>query len=331
MQRFSSSIDLLVEHLNFLIQRKTIDMKKTVALLSFLLLTCLFLSAQIIPNDDMEEWQDFPQDKVGPIGWITTNQTSNNYSRNFINQSTNAYSGNYAMQMVNHVVGNGACYSSSLRLGNFDANDPTAEGIPFSQRPTGMSFYYTFHGHYAFDSLLMGSAILGHAKIQLKKWDDATNDFIIVGEGVKYFGKNDNTTEFLYTELEIQYYLDDDPEFLEISFKNPCDNDTLTEFTIDVVELRGLNPTNINETTPLSEINVFPNPAQDILTFESVLENGKNTFIQVFDMQGRMMEQFNFIGNQNRIDVSDWGNGMYFYQISTEGEKIKSGKFSILK
>ncbi|MFK8010281.1 MAG: T9SS type A sorting domain-containing protein [Saprospiraceae bacterium] len=306
-------------------------MKKIISLLSFLSIISIITSAQIIPNTDMEDWQELSQNKVAPIGWITTNQTSNNFSRTFINQSTNSYSGDFALQMVNHIVGNGACYSSSLRLGNFDPDNPTAEGIAFSQRPTGMSFYYTFHGHYLFDSLFMGSPILGNAKIQLKKWDDATNEFMIVGEGTKYFGKNDNTTEFEYAEVNIQYYSADDPEILEISFKNPCDNDSLSEFTIDVVELRGLNSTNINETSPLSEINVFPNPAKDLLTFESVLESDKNTSIQIFNMQGKLMSQFNFLGNQQRVDVSNWSNGMYFYQISNEREKLKSGKVSILK
>ncbi|MFK7774453.1 MAG: T9SS type A sorting domain-containing protein [Saprospiraceae bacterium] len=306
-------------------------MKKTIALLSFLLLTCLITFAQVIPNDDMEDWKELSQNKVAPIGWITTNQTSNNFSRTFINQSTNSFSGDYAMQMVNHIVGNGACYSSSLRLGNFDPDNPTAEGMAFSQRPTGMAFYYTFHGHYAFDSLFLGSPILGYAEIQLKKWDDNTNDFIIVGEGKKYFSKDDNTAEFEYAEVAIEYYSEDAPEVLEISFKNPCDNDSLSEFTIDLVELRGLNPTNINETTPLSEINVFPNPAQDALTFESVLGIEKNTIVQVFDLQGKLMNQFNFSGNQQRIDVSNWSNGMYFYQILNDGEKIKNGKVSIIK
>lgn len=313
------------------LNKNQLVMKKTIALFSFLLLTSLITFAQHIPNDDMEDWQEFSQNKVGPNSWITTNQTSNNFSRTFINQSTNAYSGDYAMQMVNYIPGNGACYSSSIRLGNFDPNDPTAEGIAFSQRPSGMSFYYTFHGHYAFDSLFIGSAILGYAKIKLKKWDDNTNDFVLVGEGVKYFSEDDNTTEFEYAEVGIQYFSEDDPEVLEIHFKNPCDNDTLSEFTIDVVELRGLNSTNINEATPLSEINVFPNPAQDILTFESVLGNGKNTTVQIFDMNGKLMSQFNYSGNQQTVDVSNWSQGMYFYHITNDGEKIKNGKVSILK
>ena len=306
-------------------------MKKPISILSFLLCISLVIFAQNIPNADMEDWQELSQDKVAPIGWITTNQTSNNFTRTFINQSTNSYSGDYAMQMVNHIVGNGACYSSSLRLGIFDASVPDSEGVTFSQRPSGMSFYYTFHGHYAFDSAFVGTPILGNAKIQLKKWDDSTNDYIIVGEGIKYFSKDDNTSEFEYAEVDIEYYSDEAPELLEILFKNPCDNDTLSEFTIDFVGLRGLNPTNLEETSPLSEIIVFPNPAQDILNFESVLENGKNILIQVFDIQGRLMNQFDFSGNQQRVDVSKWSDGMYFYQIINEGEKIKNGKVSILR
>ena len=306
-------------------------MKKPISFLTFLFSISILISAQDIPNADMENWQQLSQNKVAPLGWITTNQTSNNFSRTFINQSTDSYSGDYALQMVNHIVGNGACYSSSLRLGNYDASQPDGEGIDFSQRPTGMSFYYTFHGHYAFDSLYVGSPILGNATIRLKKWDDSANDFVIIGEGIKYFSKDENTTEFEYAEVDMEYYSEDDPEILEILFKNPCDNDSLSQFTIDFVGLRGLNSTSAEEVTLLSEINVFPNPAQDILTFESVLESRKNTIIQIFDMQGKLMNQFDFSGNQKRINVSNWNNGMYFYQFINEGEKIKSGKVSILK
>ena len=306
-------------------------MKKQFTLCMILLFTALFATAQDLQNADMETWKELAPNIVGPEGWITQNQRTENYNRIYSIKSEHAYNGDYAMKMVNHIVGGGACYSSSLRLGTFDPNNPDAHGIAFTGRPTGMAFHYTYQGAYEHVPALEGTAVLGKAEIQLIKLDPSTGEKIIIGKGVNYFGSQDNTTEFQLMEVEVEYFSDETPEILEIYFKNPCDNLPESQFTIDYVGLTGLNlnVTNTDDLTLLNEVIAFPNPAKNNLTFKSILDNNKDTDIQIFTLQGRQVAEFSFLENEKTIDVSNWSNGLYLFSIIQEEKIIDTKKFNI--
>lgn len=300
-----------------------------------LLFACSFILSiqaqeQLVANADMENWIALDQGKEAPLGWITRNQVTGNYSRLYCQKSEDAYSGDYAVQMLNHHQGN-ACYSSSIRIGNFDSNNPSKEGIAFSERPAGLAFYYTYNGKFSINPDFPEAPFYGKASITLTKWDDSTNEQIIIGEGYQYFGSEHNTTEFEYAEIEVDYFSNELPDTLQIIFKNPCDNYDSTQFTIDYVGLVGMNPTNTEEVTLLHEIEVFPNPASDALTFKTILGNEKNALIRIVDLQGKIIEGFNFTGNEKTIDVSQWTNGIYFYQVLQDGKLEKTGKLMIQK
>lgn len=305
-------------------------MKKQIYFLAILLSLGFSLNAQLVENTDMEDWTSLPQNQEAPTGWITPNHTSNNFERVFCKKSTNAYSGNYAVQLLNHIQGS-ACYSSSLKLGNIDSDGNQTTGITFTERPTGMSFYYTYKGQHERNSFTISTPLVGYAAIKLLRWDAATNENIIVGEGKKYFGAQDNTTTFELAEVEVDYYSNDTPETMEILFKNPCDGYDSTEFSIDFVALNGLNTTNIEEPTLLHEFQAYPNPAQHSVTFKSVLENQKSTTIHVVDMQGKQVSTFSFSGNEKTIEVSEWADGVYFYHVIQNGKKLKSAKILVQK
>jgi len=60
-------------------------------------------------------------------------------------------------------------------------------------------------------------------------------------------------------------------------------------------------------------LELFPNPAQDILTLE--WRGGIWSDVIIYDVVGRQMDHFTATGGRKFIDVSDWSEGIYFVQI----------------
>jgi len=87
----------------------------------------------------------------------------------------------------------------------------------------------------------------------------------------------------------------------------------------------------INETEKVSaSVKVYPNPAKDVINF-SIDGNVAKT-IHVMDITGRSIEVVRINDNDTQINISNYSNGIYLYQIKSEdGQVIKSGKFNVSK
>jgi uncharacterized repeat protein (TIGR01451 family) len=70
-----------------------------------------------------------------------------------------------------------------------------------------------------------------------------------------------------------------------------------------------------------SSVNVYPNPAKDILNI-SAANNLKS--VQLYDLQGRLLEVAPVDAKNTSINVSSRAHGMYFLKIITEkGSKVE--------
>ncbi len=90
----------------------------------------------------------------------------------------------------------------------------------------------------------------------------------------------------------------------------------------------------IDNTIPINKnllsINVFPNPATDILYFQ--LEKPiNNAEIHIYSILGELVGQTISPSPTNKIEfnVSEWQSGLYFYGLFVAGEMIKSGQVLI--
>ena len=97
-----------------------------------------------------------------------------------------------------------------------------------------------------------------------------------------------------------------------------------------VTWLQSLPLVGINEATAASQVNVFPNPAQNEITF--AVEASKVASIQVFDIAGRMIDSYAVSGNTASINTSDFANGVYSYTLMGNNNAILNrGKFTVAK
>jgi Secretion system C-terminal sorting domain len=94
--------------------------------------------------------------------------------------------------------------------------------------------------------------------------------------------------------------------------------------------LKQLPVTGINEYTNAEEVNVYPNPAENEITF--AVDVAKAMAIQVYDVAGRMIHSYSVSADKAAINVSDFTNGAYLYSIlGKEGIVINRGKFTVAK
>ena len=86
----------------------------------------------------------------------------------------------------------------------------------------------------------------------------------------------------------------------------------------------------INEYTNTTEVNVYPNPAQNEVMF--AVEASKVASIQVFDVTGRMINTYTVSGTIASINTSAFANGIYSYAlIGNDKAILNRGKFTVAK
>ena len=98
--------------------------------------------------------------------------------------------------------------------------------------------------------------------------------------------------------------------------------DTCFSITRDFLYQHLEFPTSISETEEL-KIQVYPNPANDLLTirFSEALQD-KPLSLVVMDMMGRKMLSENNVNPLSIIDVSQWPSGVYFMQVEQDGQRF---------
>ena len=77
-----------------------------------------------------------------------------------------------------------------------------------------------------------------------------------------------------------------------------------------------------NSRTP--SIQIYPNPASEIINFSTDLKIKYNSTIQIYSLEGKMVREIKY-SNQNQIDISNLPKGNYFLLINGE----KSAPFQL--
>ena len=72
---------------------------------------------------------------------------------------------------------------------------------------------------------------------------------------------------------------------------------------------------------------LYPNPAGDLLQVEW---EGEAARLQVYDVQGRSLLSLPLTGNQVRLSLDGWANGLYFLSLLTENGLV-SARFQVIK
>jgi hypothetical protein len=106
--------------------------------------------------------------------------------------------------------------------------------------------------------------------------------------------------------------------------------DWVTENAISATWLPSLPTVGINEYTSAESVNVFPNPAQNVVNF--MVDASKAQSIQVYDITGKMINAYTVSVNNPQIDITSFANGIYSYSVvGKNGVVLNRGKFTVAK
>ena len=91
-----------------------------------------------------------------------------------------------------------------------------------------------------------------------------------------------------------------------------------------------LGSVGINDIPSSSSINVFPNPAQNQITFD--VDATKVNSISIYDVTGRLIDSSPVSTNHVIINTSDYMDGIYVYSLfDKKSNTLNKGKFSVVK
>lgn len=276
-------------------------MKFKNTILLAILLSCylsVYSQEEQIPNSNFENWTDI----YHATGWnsqitfVTTFNTAERTSDN--------YQGNYAAKLTTK-----SYYTLTLpgmiTLGDVDYTNLSASGgIPFTSRPTGISFYMKYAT--VQDTMMMLT--------YLTKWNSETLHTDTIG-GIIYMN-NETYSEYTKISLPVIYYSEEIPDTLNMIFLSSLfSGNSGTSLFLDSISMDyGLQilPTICLPATNISESGFTANwlPIQNATSYSIDLSTDETftNFVENFN---------NFdVGNTTHFDFSfPVAEPQYFYRV----------------
>jgi len=293
-------------------------MKKTITL-TFLLLTVLFSSAQILPNPSFEMWEQFTGYE-DPQGWNTPNQYTALAGVTVVSKSGDAYSGTYSARLETKDLLGGLYQAPGLlTLADFTVNITAGTytfsgGIALSDKVSKMTGMYKYSGANG-DS---ASAMI------ISYRHPAGQEIDTIGIGYGFLSDAADWTSFTINMFPMS---DATPDTFNVIIMSSGSFDLNVGSTLFVDDLSVETVTGIiNLAKESTSVKVYPNPVSDFVKFE--MENeGENLELSVFDNTGRQVEQLTFSGKTTEINLSNFPAGVYSYRIADASKLLGSGSF----
>ena len=174
--------------------------KKTIITLGIVLIYIVSFSQQIT-NGNFENWTD----QYNASGWNSLNNNDFNYHS--AEQTTDFYQGSFALKLESKSVF-GIFFPGVINLGEIDIeNQLVTGGIPFEERPTGLSYFFKYLPQGGDTSYMMSI---------LTKWNTATESTDTIGM-TAYLTANEIVN---YSQVNVPYIYNSEeiPDTLNVLF-----------------------------------------------------------------------------------------------------------------
>ena len=316
-------------------------MKKFYILLSVLALA-FSANAQTIPNGDMELWRvgsagsAVPKIVRAPMSWygadsliISMGQLFGSLmsipptvwqQQVFKDSGANAHSG-YAAKLVTADQDTLGIFPGILT--NAEANvDITSFNVTFTGglgtilRTTSVSAWVKYEPTSAVDS----------GNIMIQAYGNVDGIDSMIGYGYLKIGA---TSSFVQVTVPVVY---PDPSLIvdtvRITFASSSDTASVgsTLWVDDVTAVGVAQPISVNNVNANNHINVYPNPATDVL----YVSGSKNVLCNLVSVNGATVATSQINGNGS-VDLKTLPSGLYFYSLTENGNVIQRGKVTINK
>ena len=104
---------------------------------------------------------------------------------------------------------------------------------------------------------------------------------------------------------------------------------TQSSMDVDYIRIYQETPVGIVENKIKNSLNIFPNPVNDELTIQVNSYTQKNTTVNIYTIEGKLIRTFNSIIQNNQVKINSLyflNNGLYFITIELDGQ-LHNSKF----
>lgn len=123
---------------------------------------------------------------------------------------------------------------------------------------------------------------------------------------------------------EMLYSLSDEDNFTGDLPNNLWGYGKVNAFNL-IAAMENLTPANDHESNTLD---VSPNPSSGVVFLDSYIDEPKN--VQIFNIGGQLVFSKEMFPGQNRLDLGQLGNGIYFMHLDINGKEYRS-KISVIR
>ncbi|MBI5540985.1 MAG: PCMD domain-containing protein [Bacteroidia bacterium] len=280
---------------------------------------CTLVNAQYINNNGFETWGTTTG--ADPTGWSSPNSIIAGFMSPPVvtKETTDFYSGlNSAKFETKSVFGYavpGILTNGTISV-NMTSTPPIAVngGTPFTQRPASFKGYYKYTPSGSDNCLL--------AAVLLKR-----NTTTSALDTIAYAQFTNVATVSAWTQFQADftYNLPDNPDTLQIILISSNPNAAVVGSILKVDELFLEGGTlGLNKHYLQKDVNIFPNPANDIVNIQFSYESKSETSVSMFSLVGQKVKEFTLPkGTElSSLNIRDLKKGMYFIQIQSGKDKF---------
>lgn len=283
--------------------------------------TGLFLTASAwaqIPNNGFENWTSAGSYQ-NPDNWDNLNAMTTSMSVYTCTKGTPGNPGTAYLKLVSKNVSGmgvmpGIAATGTINVGNMNVTG----GFAFAQRPQSMTGAWQYMAY---------GADAGFVAVYLTKWNSGMNKRDTVAMALQSL--SGMVMSWQNFTLNLTYMSGGNPDTAQIilssSGMTPVANSYLyadnLAFTGSVAGVK-------ENGCLITQLSLFPNPANDQLTLELTLAKKNDLKIQVLDLSGKIIKEVNEIGLTGKVnktlDLSALSKGVYFVRLlADQGSEVR--------
>ncbi len=273
--------------------------------------------SQTLPNGDMEDWEDY-SDFDEPTNWNTPNPYTSLLTIFTVTKSNEAYAGLFSARLETHsaidITIPGIITLADFSLNIFDSSYNMSGGYFLQENVYKMTGWYKYEG-VDDDS---ANVLIYNFK------NTGETGYDTIGFGVASLGNASTWSPFTVFMNNLSYAV---PDTFNVIISSSGVDGAKEGSVLFIDSLNIYTNTGIIDLwSPRPSLNVFPNPAINLVNFESeILERGRT--LTIFDNAGRAMIEKTFSERRLKVSVNNFPPGVYTYTLRTKNKIVNSGSF----
>ncbi len=292
--------------------------------ISLLIISSVALAQQDIPNSNFEDWDE----NDNPVGWQTPNPFLIFLGEKVVFKNDDAIQGNYSVKMETKVltapppVGEipvpGLITLGEIVVDFVNQTGAVTGGVPFTARPFALTTYVKA-SQADNDSSLIAAYLF--------RYDEPSSSMDTIAIATTFI--TEEIADWMELQIPFLYLSEETPDSINVvcissaSFETSYDGSMLVLDDLKVKMESGIEMDLFGN----ANMKTYPNPACDQVTFEIENMEMRDLILQVFDQQGKMLEEVSLENKISRLDISDYTPATYLYRLTRHNEKVAGGFF----